>query len=68
MNTKFDDMSVEDALAYCYKHEKQYKSDLYASGEDGDELFSCLISIIDEGTISPSELPSYGMDYERRVD
>ena len=60
----FDSMSKEEALSYCYKHRNQYISDLYAADEDGREQFDCLIGILESGTIQPSELPDYGMDYE----
>lgn len=56
-------MNKEEALEYCYKHEKEYKSDLYACGEDGDEMFACLITILESGTITPDQLKDYGMDY-----
>ena len=64
MTKIFDSMSKEEALSYCYKHRNQYISDLYAAGEDGVEQFDCLIGILESGTIKPSELPEYGMDYE----
>jgi len=59
-----DNMTVSEAVEYCYRHANQYKSDLYALGEDGCEGFECLIMILESGTIQPSDLPSYGMDYE----
>ena len=60
----FDSMNKEEALSYCYKHRNQYISDLCAAGEDGPEAFDCLIGILEGDTISPSQLPDYGMDYE----
>jgi len=59
----FELMTKEEALEYCYKHENEYKADAYASGENGERQFDCLIDILESETISPSELPSYGMDY-----
>lgn len=61
--SKFDEMSVEEALTYCYEHENQYKSDCYACGDNGVEQFDCLIVILESGTIKPSDLPDYGMEY-----
>lgn len=64
MNTKtiFDEMSKEEAIDYCYKYEKRFKAEMYADGEDGDRQFSCLITCLEGGTITPSELPEYGME------
>jgi hypothetical protein len=64
MKANFSTMTKEEALEYCTKHENQFKADAYADGENGERLFECLILIVEEGTISPSELPNYGMDYE----
>ena len=59
----FEKMTVEEAIEYCYKHENQFKSDMYKIDEDGVEQFGCLIAILEGGTIEPKELPDYGMDY-----
>jgi hypothetical protein len=64
MENIFEAMTKEEAVKYCYKHRNQFISDLYAAGEDGNEQFDCLISILESGTIKPSELPDYGMDYK----
>lgn len=61
--TDFAAMTKEEALAYCYKHENQFKSDMYAEDQDGVEQFDCLIVILEGGTIQPKDLPDYGMDY-----
>lgn len=52
------------AIQYCYDHEDEYKSAAYASGEDGEEQFNCLIEGLRSGSIKPKELPDYGMDYK----
>jgi len=57
-------MNLKEALEYCYKHENEFKSDVYALGEDGCRQFECLVGILESGTIQPSELADYGMDYE----
>ena len=62
--SKFETMTKEEAIRYCYEHENQFKSDCYADGYDGVRQFDCLISILEYNTITPSELPDYGMDYE----
>lgn len=64
MATIFDTMTVDDAIKYCYKHRSRFLSELYEVGEDGVEQFDCLIVILEDGTIKPSQLPEYGMDYE----
>lgn len=58
--TDFENMTKQQALDYCYKHEKEFKRD---AEDDGAEQFSCLIEIIREGTIEPKELPDYGMHF-----
>ena len=51
-------MSVDEAVEYCYEHKNEY---LEASGL-GDREFDCLISILEEKTIKPEQLPEYGME------
>jgi hypothetical protein len=59
----FNIMTKEEALDYCQKHADEFKADCYRSGDNGESQFDCLISIVEDGIISPSELPSYGMEY-----
>lgn len=54
----FETMTVDEAINYCYRHQKDYDGDV------GRREFDCLIDILESGTIRPSELPDYGMDYE----
>jgi hypothetical protein len=56
-------MTKQEAIDYCYKHENEFKRDLYACGEDGCEQFECLIVCLEGNTINPDDLASYGMDY-----
>jgi len=56
-------MTKQEAIDYCYKHEKEYIKDSYALGEDGVKQFECLIVCLESGTIKPEELSDYGMDY-----
>lgn len=56
-------MTKQEAIDYCYEHEKQFKSDAYESGVNGDEQFDCLIVCLESGSIKPDELIDYGMDY-----
>ena len=65
MSIDFEKMSKEDALNYCYKRERQF---VFDGGRDGQEQFDCLIAIIKSGSISPSQLPEYGMEYEQDDD
>ena len=55
----FQDMSLEEALDYCYEHKAQYLK----SSEEGEEEFNCLVSCLESGHILPSQLPEYGMKY-----
>lgn len=56
-------LTKEEAITYCYNHEREFKRDLYDCGEDGEEQFGCLIVCLESGTIKPDELSDYGMDY-----
>jgi hypothetical protein len=58
-----DEMTKEQAIAYCRKHENEFKSEMFASGEDGVEQFGCLVSCLESGHIKPTELADYGMDF-----
>lgn len=59
----FKGMTKEEALKYCHKNENKFKADAYEAGENGNRQFDCLIEIIESGTITPAEMPDYGMDY-----
>ena len=58
-----EDVTKEEALEYCYKHQREYEADNYTDNRSGAELFECLIAILEDGTILPSELADYGMEY-----
>lgn len=58
MSIKFDIMTKDEAIKYCYDHKRDYIRDGSTERE-----FDCLISILEENTITPSQLPYYGMDY-----
>lgn len=60
----FNEMTKEAALSYCYKYENEFKVKAYAAGDDGCKQFDCLITILEGDTISPSELPDYGMEFD----
>lgn len=64
LNIERNEMSVEEAIDYCYKHRDKYLSAAYAAGENGQRQFDCLISCLEYGTIKPEELADYGMDFE----
>lgn len=55
----FNKMTIDEAIDYCYEHEYEYK----AMCEPGtaQEEFDDLITILELGTISPSELPRFLM-------
>jgi hypothetical protein len=59
----FATMTKEEALEYCYRHKNKFIRDCYDANEDGVRMFDCLIAIVRDGTIEPSELPEYGMEY-----
>ena len=65
MGGNFLEMSKQEALEYCYKRERQF---VFDGGRDGQEQFDCLIAIIKSSSISPSQLPEYGMEYEQDDD
>jgi hypothetical protein len=60
----FEQMTKEEAIKYCYKNANKFKAEMYKDGENGERQFECLISILTSGSIKPSELPDYGMDFE----
>ena len=55
-------MTKEDAIKYCYEHKDEFIKD-YECVSDGIRQFDCLIEIVESGTIPPSEIANYGMDY-----
>ena len=55
-------MTKEEALIYCYKHKDEYIRD-FDNIAEGIRAFECLISNLEEEITLPSELASYGMDY-----
>lgn len=58
----FSTMTLKEALEYCYKYESEYVKDC-GSVDEGIRQFACLILILEEGTIEPTDLPDYGMEY-----
>lgn len=50
-------MTLKEALNYCYEHEKEFIF------ETCQEQFDCLIVLLKDGLIKPSEIKDYGMDY-----
>lgn len=63
MMKNFNTMTKEEALIYCYEHQREYENSACTENRSGAELFDCLILILQNGTIKPSELPDYGMDF-----
>jgi hypothetical protein len=58
----FQTMTLEEAINYCYEHQDQYVRE-YDTVSEGMRQFECLITILEDGTITPAELPTYGMEY-----
>lgn len=59
----FEKMTKEEAIKYCYKYSNEFKAEMYECGENGERQFQCLISLLENETIHPKDLLSYGMDY-----
>jgi len=57
----FKNMTKEEALDYCYLHKDDYIHG-FDSIYEGNRQFDCLVSILESGTISPADLPDYGME------
>lgn len=56
--------NTEQLLSYCYTHKRQYIFDGSDDVNEGIEQFECLISLVEDGTVSSMEdLAEYGMDY-----
>lgn len=55
------EVSKEEAIDFCYKNKDKYISDCGDGIEEGTRQFDCLITILEEETISPSAIPEYGM-------
>ena len=61
MENKFENMSVDEAIRYCYDNRDEYIRGFDKISE-GIRGFDCLIEILEHGTIKPVDLPKYGMD------
>lgn len=57
-------MTKDQAIDYCYKHKNDYVKSM-DDIEEGLMQFDCLIAILEAGTIEPSELPDYGMEFDK---
>jgi hypothetical protein len=55
----FEKMSKKEAIAYCYKHEKQFCKDMEKV------QFDYLIELLKTDVVRPSQLPDYSMDFEK---
>ena len=52
---KFEHMTAEDAINYCYELED--KGEINMSNRE----FNCLVALLEDGSITPKDLPSYGV-------
>lgn len=59
-NTDFENMSVPQAIRYCYENEDEFIKSL---GTEGREQFDAIITLLEMDSLNPSELPDYGMDF-----
>jgi len=55
-------MTKEEAINYCYNHRDEYIRDS-ENIDQGIRQFDCLIACLESGTITPEQLPDYGMEY-----
>lgn len=55
------ELTKDEALAYCHEHGNKFIADCYANDDDGNEQFSCLVTILESDTIEPREIVDYGM-------
>lgn len=62
VSSRFSSMTRDEAIQYCYQHKDEYIRD-FDSISEGVRQFDCLIAILKYGTIQPTDLPQYGMDY-----
>ena len=62
VSNRFSSMTRDEAIQYCYQHKDDYIRD-FDSVSEGVRQFDCLIAILEYGTIKPTDLPQYGMDY-----
>jgi len=53
-------MTKQEAIEYCYLHEKEFITD---TEEDGQAQFDCLIALLRDEVIKPEKLADYGMNY-----
>lgn len=58
-----NEMTLEEAISYCFRHANEFKAKMYEAGENGERQFECLIGMLEEETIQPNELPNYGMNF-----
>ena len=57
---KFENMSTDEAIRYCYDHHDEYIRG-FDKVSEGIRAFDCLIAILENETIKPTDLPKYGM-------
>lgn len=55
MNEKFETMSIQEAVDYCYQLKSNGKC------EFTEREFECLIFLLKDETIKPKDLPNYGI-------
>lgn len=57
-------MNKDQAIAYCHAHKNQFLTESYAIGEDGQRQFDCIVGLLKDGIIHPSEIFEYGIPTE----
>lgn len=50
-----------EAIAYCHEHKDTFIKEIFADVEEGIQGFESLVSLLEDKTIDPIELPEYGM-------
>lgn len=51
---------VEKALEFCHKNKEEYIRG-FETVEEGLQQFDCVISLLEDGTITPGQLKEYGL-------
>lgn len=61
MASKFEAMTKEQALEYLSEHRDAYIRG-FDSIDEGVRAYDCLVVIVEDGVVKPSQLPEYGVE------
>jgi hypothetical protein len=57
---QFKNMSKQEAINYCHRHKQEFVA-IFKDSNQGEKDFDSLIIRVEEGDVSPWELPQYNM-------